>query len=151
MLIAERCGVSSLQERGEMDEREIKLRTWKFAVDILKVVDQLPNRRSATIIGGQLGRCGTAVASNYRATCRARSHKEFIAKIGVVEEEADESTFWISLLVASGNSTKEAIGPLLKESRELTAIFTESSKTAKRNSAKKQTKKNSSPKTPPPK
>ena len=119
-----------------MDERELKLRTWKFAVDILKLVDRLPNRRSANIVGGQLGRCGTAVAANYRATCRGRSHKEFTARIGVVEEEADESTFWLSLLPASGNCTKEEIDPLLKESRELTAIFTASSKTAKRNKAK---------------
>jgi len=119
-----------------MDERELKLRTLKFAVDILKLVDILPNRRNANIIGGQLGRCGTAVAANYRAACRGRSHKEFTAKIGVVEEEADESTFWLCLLLASGNSTKEGIDPLLKESRELTAIFTSSSKTAKRNIAK---------------
>ena len=96
-------------ERIVMTERELKLRTWKFAVDILKLVDRLPNRRSAVIVGGQLGRCGTAVAANYRAACRARSHKEFTAKIGVVEEEADESTFWISLLSASGNCTKKSI------------------------------------------
>jgi len=128
--------------REDMTERELKLRTWKFAVDILNLVDRLPTRRSANIIGGQLGRCGTAVAANYRAACRGRSHKEFTAKIGVVEEEADESTFWISLLIASGNATKEQIGPLLNESRELTAIFTSSSKTAKKNSLKKQGKKN---------
>jgi len=134
-----------------MDERELKLRTWKFAIDILKLVDRLPNRRSANIIGGQLGRCGTAVAANYRATCRGRSHKEFTSKIGVVEEEADESTFWLSLLSASGNCTKEEIDPLLKESRELTAIFTASSKTAKRNRAKNSKAKKPPQKKDPPK
>ena len=128
-------------ESLEMTERELKLRTWKFAVDILKLVDGLPTRRSANIIGGQLGRCGTAVAANYRAACRGRSHKEFTAKMGVVEEEADESTFWISLLLASGNATKEEINPLLNESRELTAIFTASSKTAKKNNSRKQNQK----------
>ena len=119
-----------------MTEKELKLRTWKFAVAILKLVDGLPNRRSAVIVGGQLGRCGPAVAANYRATCRGRSHKEFTARMGVVEEEADESTFWLGLLLATGNGTKEEITPLLNESRELTAIFTSASKTAKQNEAK---------------
>ena len=87
-----------------MTEKELKLRTWKFAVNILKLVDGLPNRRSAVIVGGQLGRCGPAVAANYRATCRGRSHKEFTARMGVVKEEADESTFWLALLLATGKS-----------------------------------------------
>ena len=125
-----------LQKRFVMDEKELKLRTRKFAVDILKLVDSLPNRRSANIIGGQLGRCGTSVAANYKAACRGRSHKEFTAKIGVVEEEADESTFWLDILPPSGNVTEQDIAPLLQESRELTAIFTSSSKTAKRNRRK---------------
>ena len=127
-----------------MTEKELKLRTWKFAVAILKLVDGLPNRRSAVIIGGQLGRCGPAVAANYRATCRGRSHKEFTARMGVVEEEADESTFWLGLLLATGNGTKEEITPLLNESRELTAIFTSASKTAKQNEAKNTKTKKSS-------
>jgi four helix bundle protein len=116
-----------------MTEKELKLRTKKFAVAILNLVDELPNRRSANIIGNQLGRSASSIASNYRAACRARSHAEFILKIGIVEEEADESVFWLDILPDTKNSTTELTTPLLKEARELTAIFTAASKTAKQN------------------
>ena len=116
-----------------MTEMELKIRTRKFAVTMLNFVDQLPNRRSAYIIGNQLGRCASSVAANYRAACRARSHAEFIAKMGIVEEEADESTFWLNIIIDTQNASKEIVIPLLNESRELTAIFTASSKTAKKN------------------
>jgi four helix bundle protein len=119
-----------------MTEKELKLRTRKFAVDILNFVDELPNRRSANIIGNQLGRCASSVAANYRAACRVRSHAEFVAKIGLVEEEADESTFWLDIIPDTKNSSKEVITPLLNEARELTAIFTAACKTAKQNKTK---------------
>lgn len=121
-----------------MTEKELKIRTRKFAVDVLNFVDTLPGRRSATIIANQLGRSASAVAANYRAACRARSHAEFIAKIGIVEEEADETTFWLDITPETFNSTRDKIDQLLKESRELTAIFTASSKTAKNNKQKKE-------------
>lgn len=76
-----------------MTEKELKIRTRQFAISVLNFVDELPNRRSAHIIGNQLGRSSSSVAANYRAACRARSHAEFVAKIGLVEEEADESSF----------------------------------------------------------
>jgi four helix bundle protein len=114
-----------------MTEKELKIRTRKFAVDVLNFVDGLANRRSANMIGNQPGRCASSVASNYRKACRGRSHAEFIAKIGVVEEEADESTFWLDIIPDTKNGTKETIAALLNESRELTAIFTAASKTAK--------------------
>ena len=116
-----------------MTEKELKIRTRKFAVEILNFVDKLPNRRSANIIGNQLRRCASSVASNYRAACRARSHAEFVSKIGIVEEEADESTFWLDVLPDTNNATLELVAPLLNEARELTAIFTAASKTAKQN------------------
>ena len=116
-----------------MTEKELKLRTRKFAVEILNFVDKLPNKRSANIIGTQLGRSASSVASNYRAACRARSHAEFISKIGIVEEEADESTFWLDIIPDTKSSAVELVAPLLKEARELTAIFTAASKTAKQN------------------
>jgi four helix bundle protein len=116
-----------------MTEKMLKVRNRKFAVDILNFVDQLPNRRSANIIGNQLGRCASSVAANYRAACRARSHAEFISKIAIVEEEADESTFWLDIIPDTKNASREAVEPLLNEARELTAIFTASSKTAKQN------------------
>ena len=120
-----------------MTEKELKVRTRKFAVDVLNFVDKLPNRRSANVIGNQLGRSGSSVASNYRAACRARSHAEFIAKIGIVEEEGDESTFWLDILPDTKNATLDVAVPLLKEARELTAIFTAASKTAKQNKENK--------------
>jgi len=116
-----------------MTENELKFRTRLFAVAVLNFIDQLPNRRSANIIGNQLGRSGSSVAANYRAACRGRSHAEFVAKIGTVEEEADESVFWPDIIPDTKNGTKDAVQPLLKEARELTAIFTAASKTAKRN------------------
>jgi len=87
-----------------------------------------------------LGRSASSIASNYRAACRARSHAEFISKIGIVEEEADESTFWLDIIPETKNSTVELITPLLNEARELTAIFTAASKTAKQNKAIKNAK-----------
>ena len=119
-----------------MTERELKIRTRKFAVDVLNFVDRLPNRRSSNIISNQLGRCASSVAANYRAACRGRSHAEFVAKIGIVEEEADESTFWLDILQETKNASLDSVSPLLKEARELTAIFTAASKTAKSNKAK---------------
>lgn len=119
-----------------MTEKELKIRTKKFAIDILNFIDQLPNRRSANIIGNQLGRSASSVAANYRAACRGRSHAEFVAKIGIVEEEADESVFWLDITPDTKNASQESVDPLLKETRELTAIFTAASKTAKSNKSK---------------
>ncbi len=119
-----------------MTEKDLKIRTKKFAIDILNFVDKLPNSRSANIIGNQLGRCASSVAANYRAACRGRSHAEFIAKIGIVEEEADESTFWLDIIPDTNNANSREIEPMLKEARELTAIFTAASKTAKQNRKK---------------
>ncbi len=116
-----------------MTEKELKNRTRQFAVDILNFVDQLPNRRSAHIIANQLGRSASSIAANYRASCRARSFAEFISKLGVVEEEADETYFWLNIIIETGNADSHLVTPLLNEARELTAIFTASHKTAKSN------------------
>jgi len=117
-----------------MTEKELKLRTRKFTVEILNFVDELPYKRSANIIGAQLGRSASSVASNYRAACRARS-VEFISKIGIVEE-ADGSTFWLDIIPDTKSSAVELVARLLKEARELTAI-TAASKTAKQNKSAK--------------
>ena len=119
-----------------MTEKELKIRTRKFAVDILNFVDQLPNRRSAHIIANQLGRWASSVAANYRAACRARSHAEFISRIGIVEEESDETSFWLDIIPETKNAQSEKVSPLLNEARELTAIFTTAHKTAKSNRSK---------------
>jgi four helix bundle protein len=116
-----------------MTERDLKIRTRKFAIDVLRLIDKFPNRRSANIIANQLGRSASGVAANYRASCRSRSHNEFISKISVVEEESDESVFWLDASIETSCASKDEIMPLLIEARELTAIFTASSKTAKSN------------------
>jgi four helix bundle protein len=116
-----------------MTEKELKIRTKKFTIAVFNFVDKLPNKRSANIIGNQLGRCASSVAANYRAACRARSHAEFISKITIVEEEADESSFWLDVLFETKNSSEEMVIPLLNEARQLTAIFTAACKTAKKN------------------
>ena len=119
-----------------MTEKELKIRTRKFAIDVLNFVDKFPNRRSANNIGTQLGRSAASVAANHRAACRYRSHAEFVAKKGLVEEEADESVFWLDITPETKNSTVEIVSPLLNEARELTTIFTAANKPAKQNKNK---------------
>ena len=82
-----------------MDADELKQRTKQFALRVLKLVEALPNNLQGRAVGGQLVRAGTSVGSNYRAACRGRSRAEFAAKLGIVEEEADESAFWLELII----------------------------------------------------
>src|SRR2546425_11852536 len=82
--------------------RDLRERTKAFALDIVRLVQRLPRDRAADVIGRQLLRAGTSVAANYRSARRARSRREFLAKLGVVEEEADESVFWLDLLTEAG-------------------------------------------------
>jgi four helix bundle protein len=100
---------------------ELKERTASFADRVIRLVRELPNTLEARKIGGQLIEAATSVAANYRASCRARSHAEFVSKIGTVEEEADESDFWLSMLVRSGIAARSAVDPLLTEAGELVA------------------------------
>ncbi len=102
---------------------EMKARTKRFALRIIKVFRALPKTEEARIIGKQLFRAGTSVAANYRAVCRARSKADFISKIGVVVEETDESVFWLELLVDAEIVKKEKLSLLMKEGNELLAIF----------------------------
>jgi four helix bundle protein len=114
-----------------MNSDELKQRTKKFAINIIRFVDSLSNDRTAIILGKQLVRAATSVGVNYRAACRARSKADFISKITIVEE-ADECQYWLELLSEAGKSDSELVKPLLKEAGELTAIFTSTGKTAKR-------------------
>ncbi len=109
----------------------MKLRTRQFAVRIVSVVRSLPRTREADIIGRQLLRSGTAVAANYRAVCRSRSHAEFISKMNVVVEEADETVFWLEFLVDTEILAAEKLTLLIKEGNELLAICAASLRTAK--------------------
>ena len=99
----------------------------------MNLVDTLPRTIAGRAIGNQLIRSGTSVGANYRAACRGRSKAEFIAKIGTVTEEADESAFWLELIMDGGLLTVELVSPLHQEAEELTAIFTASGRTAKAN------------------
>jgi four helix bundle protein len=113
-----------------MKEHEMKQRTKKFALRILDLADALPHTRSGNVIAGQIVRSGTSVAANYRALCRAKLRADFINKTSIVEEEADESCFWLELLIDRGLLGARRVQPLLKEANELTAIFVASRKTA---------------------
>jgi four helix bundle protein len=106
-------------------------RTKTFSVDIVKLVQELPRTWSANSLGNQLLRAGTSVGANYRAARRARSRKEFMAKLGIVEEEADESIFWLDLLSESGIGALERVSALRKEANELLSIVIASIRTAR--------------------
>jgi four helix bundle protein len=111
---------------------ELRDRTKAFALRVIRLFRSLPYGTDTQVLGKQLLRCGTSVAANYRAACRARSKAEFIARIAIVAEEADESVLWLELLVESGIIKSEMTVALLKEAKELAAILTASTQTAKR-------------------
>ena len=108
----------------------LKARTKYFALRVMKLVDALPRTIQGRATANQIIRSATSVAANYRAACRARSRAEFIAKIGVVEEEADETAFWLELIIDSGLLKDAKIRPLLTEAGELVAIMAASRKSA---------------------
>ena len=114
-----------------MNADELKERTKKFALAIIRLGSSLPRNPEADVIRHQIIRSGTSVGANYRAACRARSRAEFISKIGIVEEEADETAYWLELLNESGMGRLPQTVELLEEARELVAIFSASRLTAK--------------------
>jgi len=129
--------VPALPERGgdvmASQAEQLKARTKQFAIRVVRLFRTLPKTDEARVIGKQVLRSGTSVAANYRAVCRARSQAEFIAKIGVVVEEIDETVFWIELLADTEIIRSERIAELLTEANELLAIFAASLRTAKTN------------------
>ena len=124
-------GTPGAQQAGMSEKAEqLKKRTFEFAVSIVHLVRALPPTFEGRRVGGQLFDAGTSVAANYRAACKARSHAEFIAKIGIVLEEADESEFWLEFLVATSIVPETMVKSHQCEASELSAIFTASHKTA---------------------
>ncbi|HEY8205178.1 MAG TPA: four helix bundle protein [Pyrinomonadaceae bacterium] len=113
-----------------MKPDDLKKRTKQFALRVLQLVAALPKSLAGKTIGGQLVRAGTSVGANYRAACRARSKLEFIAKIGIVEEEADESAFWIELIIEGELLKPQLVQSLLIEANELAKIMASSRKSA---------------------
>ena len=115
-----------------MNAEEMKQRTRAFALRVIRVVEALPKSRAADVIGGQLLRSGTSVGANYRAACRAKSRADFISKMGTVEEEAEESIYWMEMLLFAGLLKKARLADLLNEASQLVAIAVSSINTAKK-------------------
>ena len=122
-------------EFGMRNESDLKKRTKAFALRILKLVDALPKTTAGRAFASQIVRSGTSIAANYRAACRAKSTADFIGKMGIVEEEADETLFWLELLEESDLVVAAKLTAIKQEADELIAITVASIKTARRNRA----------------
>ncbi len=118
-----------------MTPEAFKDRTKAFAIRVIRLVDSLPDKRAAFRLGDQLLRCGTSVGANYRAACRARSRADFIAKLKIVEEESDESLYWLELLSEADYIKKNQMENLYKEGNEILAMVVSSLKTARKGSS----------------
>jgi four helix bundle protein len=116
---------------SKVDQDELKRRTKRFAVRVIRLTQSLPKDKAAEVIGRQLLRCATSVGANYRSACRARSQADFISKMSIVEEEADESLYWMELLVEIKLVRPDLIADLMKEADELLSISVASIKTAR--------------------
>ena len=114
-----------------MTTKELKERTFKFGVRVVRAVESLPASEVGKILGRQLLRAGTAVGANYRAAARARSHADFIAKLGIVEEECDETLYWMEIIVELELVREAKLSKLITEANELLAIVVASIKTAR--------------------
>ena len=114
-------------------EKDLKKRTKNFALKVIGIMNEISNRNAGYDLKRQLFRSGTSVGANYRAACIARSKADFISKIAIAQEEADESCYWLELLEESGLGKEEVVAPIRKEASELTAILTASILTAKKN------------------
>jgi four helix bundle protein len=115
-----------------MTTQEFKNRTFEFGIRVISAVEALPKTETARILGRQLLRAGTSVGANYRAAARARSQADFISKLGVVEEECDESAYWMEVIIARKLLTRAQLKKMVAEANELLAITVASIKTARR-------------------
>ena len=113
-----------------MNEEEMKRRLMAFALRVAKLASSFPRSRLGNMVGGQLIRCGPSVAANYRAACRGRSRADFVAKLGISVEEADETSFWIEFAIESGLVKSARVRDLARETDEILAILVSSRKTA---------------------
>jgi len=128
------CGMRDNQMQNvDCGMRNLKLRTKIFALNVIRMVGKMPRNTTAFVIEKQIIRSATSVGANYRAACRARSRADFISKMGIVEEEADETLYWLELLVESNLITEELVKVLIKEAHELLSIIVTSIKTARLN------------------
>jgi four helix bundle protein len=116
-----------------MNKEELQRRTQLFAIAVIKFVELLPSNSTTNILTKQLIRCATSIGANYRSACKGKSKADFINKIIIVEEEADEAIYWLELIENTVKTSLPEIIILKKEANELTAIFTAIGKTAKQN------------------
>jgi four helix bundle protein len=114
-----------------MNEAEMKERTKHFALHVQNLADNLPKTRKGDILASQIMRSGTSVAANYRALCRAKSRPDFINKTSIVEEEADETAWWLELIAQDGLIPSGRVQPFLQEANELTGIMVASRRTSR--------------------
>lgn len=119
-----------------MNPEELKKRTKRFGLEVIKLVESLPQRKTTNTIGYQLFRSATSVGANYRSACRGRSKPDFISKVGIAIEEADESLYWMEMLLESAILPEDRLSGLMQEANEIVAILTATSKTARSNLAK---------------
>ncbi len=112
-------------------EEELKKRMLEFAVNVIRFTQRLPKGQATEVVAKQLVRCATAVGANYRAACRGRSRADFVAKLGIAEEEADEAQYWLEILASLDLAGGDDYLKLRREAQELTAILTSSGRTAK--------------------
>jgi len=115
-----------------MDEQAFKQRTNKLALRVIELVEALPKSRSADVIGRQLLRCGTSIGANYRSACRGKSAADVLAKLAIVEEEADETIYWLELLIETKIVSANHVASLIKESDEIVAMTVASIKTLRK-------------------
>ena len=127
-LRTEDCG---LAEDTQVDRHAFETRTKAFALRVLRAAESLSDSRSERVIARQLLRAGTSVGANYRSACRARSTRDFVAKMGIVEEECDESLYWMELLVEAGIVPRKRLAALMAEGEELLAMVVASIRTAR--------------------
>ena len=114
-----------------MTQEEMKMRTKQFALRVIRLVESLPNGKAANVIGNQLLRSGTSVGANYRASCRAKSTADFVHKLSIVEEEADESIYWMELLIEGEIIKEKLLENLMNEADQILSIIVSSIKTIK--------------------
>jgi four helix bundle protein len=119
-----------------MNEQEFKDRTKRAALRVIRLVESLPSRRTADVIGRQLLCCGTSVGSNYRAACRGKSAADVIAKLAIVEEEADETLYWLELLIEAKLIAQNRLEDLMREFNQIVAMIVASQKTMRRRNPK---------------
>lgn len=124
------------ERASTMDEQVFKERTKRMALRVIRVVESLPRSKTADVIGRQLLRSGTSVGANYRAACRGKSRADMKAKLAIVEEEADESVYWLELLVEAGLLSLNRLSELIREMNEIVAMVVASQKTLRQNNPK---------------